>query len=121
MLTINPKSIKRGEIWNVDLNPVIGQEINKIRPCVVVNTDAIGILAVKLIAPITGWKDIFENRIWHVKIIPDASNNLSKISAVDALQLRGVSIERFKSKKGMLSSDIMEEIATAIAAIVEYR
>ena len=29
--------MKRGEIWLIDLNPTVGREIRKIRPCVVVS------------------------------------------------------------------------------------
>ena len=35
-MMINPK---RGEIWRVNLEPTIGQEIKKKRPIVVINSD----------------------------------------------------------------------------------
>ncbi len=41
----------RGDIWLVNLNPTIGTEIGKTRPCVIVNDDAIGILPLKVIVP----------------------------------------------------------------------
>lgn len=47
----------RGEIWLVNLEPTIGAEIKKTRPAVIVNDDAIGILPLKVIVPITDWKD----------------------------------------------------------------
>ena len=34
----------RGEIWLINLDPTIGAEIKKIRPAVIVNDDAVGIL-----------------------------------------------------------------------------
>lgn len=45
---------RRGEIWVADLEPVRGQEMNKTRPVVVLSSDEISTLAVKLVAPITG-------------------------------------------------------------------
>jgi mRNA-degrading endonuclease toxin of MazEF toxin-antitoxin module len=39
---------------------------------------------------------------------------------VDAVQLRAVSLERFERKLGAVTSDQMEEVVTAIAAVVEY-
>ena len=36
--------MKRGEVWRINLDPTIGAEIKKSRPCVIVNHDAIGIL-----------------------------------------------------------------------------
>lgn len=112
---------RRGEIWLVDLNPTVGAEIQKIRPTVVVSSDAVGRLPIKLVAPITEWKAAFAPNLWHVQISPDASNGLSKVSAVDVLQLRGLDTRRFGRRLGRLTADQMEEIAAAIAAIVEYQ
>jgi len=49
--------VQRGEIWLINLDPAIGAEIKKSRPAVIVNDDAIGILPLKVIVPITEWKD----------------------------------------------------------------
>jgi mRNA interferase MazF len=43
------------------------------------------------------------------------------VSAVDALQLRGVDTQRLVKKLGRLSAVTMDEIAAVIAAIVEYQ
>ena len=102
-------------------DPTVGAEIRKTRPAVVVSTDAVGILPIKLIAPITDWKQWYTQNIWHIRIDPDASNGLTKISAIDTLQLRGVDQQRFVRKLGRVSSTIMQEIAAAIAAVVEYQ
>ena len=73
---------KRGEIWLVNLDPTIGDEIQKKRPCLVVNSDSIGKLRIRLIAPITEWKNAFENNLWHVRIKPARDNGLVKTSAI---------------------------------------
>jgi mRNA interferase MazF len=77
-------------------------------------------LPIKLIAPITDWKDYYAPNIWHVQLDPDPSNGLTKPSAVDVLQLRGMDRQRFIRKLGQLSPDTLEEIVLAIVAIVEY-
>ena len=115
-----PKLPRRGEIWLVDLNPTVGAEIQKRRPAVVVSSDAVGCLPIKLVAPITGWNPAFVASYWHVYLAPDAANGLTKESAVDALQLRGVDVQRFMQFIGRLSATKMEEIAAAIAAVIEY-
>jgi len=51
----------RGEIWLLNLDPTVGTEISKTHPCVIVNDDAIGILPLKVIVPITDWKNSFAN------------------------------------------------------------
>lgn len=48
--------IKRGDVWLVNLDPSIGQEIKKTRPAVVVSSNSIGKLPLKIIVPITDWK-----------------------------------------------------------------
>jgi mRNA interferase MazF len=117
---LNPKPIpKRGEIWLVNFDPTIGTEIRKTRPAIVVNSDAIGKLPIKLVAPITDWKDYFTQNLWHIRLDPDTVNNLTKASAVDVLQLRGMDIQRFIRKIGELPPEMMAEIAIAIATVVE--
>lgn len=110
----------RGEIWQVDLDPTVGKEIQKSRPVVVVSSDAVGKLPIKLIAPITGWQSTFASKLWFVQIQPTDANGLTKVSAVDTLQLRGVDVQRFQRKLGQLLEQEMEDIAAAIAAVVEY-
>lgn len=112
--------ISRGDIWKVNLDPTIGAEIKKTRPVVVVSSDAVGILPIKLVAPLTQWKDYLAQNIWHVKVAPDNTNGLTKISAVDTLQLRGVDTRRFVEKIGSVSTEIMRSIAAAIAVVIEY-
>jgi mRNA interferase MazF len=111
---------KRGEIWWVNFDPTVGTEIRKRRPAIVVSSDAVGRLPIKLVAPITDWKAAFAQNVWHVRIDPDAANGLTKSSAVDVLQLRGMDTLRFISRMGEVAPDKMEEIVLAIGAVIEY-
>lgn len=111
---------QRREIWLVNFDPTVGREIQKTRPAVVVSSDAVGRLPIKLVAPITDWKEYFAPNIWHVRIVPDPANGLTKVSAVDTLQLRGMDRQRFIRKLGIVSPEKMEEIVLAVTAIVEY-
>ena len=113
-------NIRRSEIWLVTLDPTIGAEIRKTRPVVVVSSDALGSLPIKLVAPLTEWKKYFEQNIWHVKVLPNSRNGLTKTSAVDTLQLRGVDTQRFVKKLGNVSPKVVWSIAAAIAAVIEY-
>ena len=116
----SPATPRRGEIWLVNFDPTVGTEIQKTRPAVVVGSDAVGRLPIKLVAPITDWKEYFAPNIWHVRIDPDFANGLTKVSAVDTLQLRGMDRQRFIRKLGQVSASTLEEIVLAIAAIIEY-
>ncbi|MFQ5629746.1 MAG: type II toxin-antitoxin system PemK/MazF family toxin [bacterium] len=112
-------NISRGEIWLVNLDPTIGAEIRKTRPVVVVSSDAIGVLPIKLAAPLTEWKSYLDKNAWHVKIEPDSINGLQKTSAIDTLQLRGVDTQRFVRKIGNVSPGVMESVVAAIKIVIE--
>ncbi len=111
---------KRGEIWLVSFDPTLGAEIKKTRPAVVVSSDSVGRLPIKLVAPITDWKNHYVANLWHVRLDPEPANGLVKASAVDALQLRGMDQQRFVRKLGQISDEQMEEITLAVAAVIEY-
>ena len=109
----------RGEVWLVDFDPVKGDEIMKSRPAIVLSSDAIRPLKIKLVAPLTSWQEKFATCLWMVKIIADVSNGLERDSAADALQLRCVSYERFTSKLGVVPGLILDEITSAVAIVIE--
>jgi mRNA interferase MazF len=119
-LSTSPPTPKRGEIWLVSFDPTIGAEIKKTRPAIVISSDAVGRLPIKLVAPLTDWKDYYAANIWHVRIDPDATNGLSKVSAVDTLQLRGMDRQRFVRKLGQVTPTQLEEMVLAVAAVIEY-
>ena len=106
---------RRGEVWDVNFDPTIGTEIQKIRPAVVININSIRHLQ------ITSWKVRFSGKIWFVKVRPDNANGLTMESAVDTLQMRGVDTRRFLAKRGRLTATLMAEISGAIAAIIDYQ
>jgi len=110
--------MRQGEIWEINLSPTVGAEIKKKRPGVIINDDAIGILPLKVIVPITEWKDRFQGAIWLVRIEPDNENKLMKPSAIDTFQIRSVSTKRFLRKTGSVSSNVLDEIKTAIKAVI---
>jgi mRNA interferase MazF len=84
----------RSEVWLVNSDPTIGAEIKKTRPAVIVNDDAIGILPLKVIVPITEWRDRYTVAPWMVRLEPIPDNGLDKHSAPDAFQVRSVAQRR---------------------------
>ena len=95
--------MRQREIWLVNLDPTIGSEIRKTRPCVNIGDDAIGILPLKLVAPLTDLKEQYHRVPWMVILIPDAVNNLAKPSALDLFQVRCLSEERLVRKIGEIT------------------
>ena len=116
-----PPNPCRGEVWDVDFDPTIGAEIQKMRPAVVISIDSIGRLPIKLVAPITGWQAGFSGKIWLVKVQPNRVNGLTKESAVDILQVKSVDVQRFRRRRGRFTATLMEEIGAAIVAIIDYQ
>jgi mRNA interferase MazF len=108
----------RGEVWRINLDPTVGAEIQKTRPAVIVNDDAVGILPLKVIVPITKWKDRYAVAPWMVRLDPDAENGLNKPSAADAFQVRSLSQVRFVQRTGKLSEAAMQDITKALAVVL---
>ncbi len=111
-------SMRKGEIWLINLDPTVGAEIRKTRPAVIVSEDAIGVLPLRVIVPLTDWKDRYGIASWLVQILPDAQNGLSKSSAADAFQIRSVSQERFVQCLGALNRDQLRQVLRAVQIVI---
>ena len=111
--------MKRGEIWLVNLDPTIGSEIKKTRPAVIISSDLVGILPLKIIVPFTDWKDRYETAVWMVRIDPESNNGLSKPSALDGLQIRSVSQQRLVRRLGVLTPVQIAQIVQAVVNVLQ--
>jgi len=111
--------MKRSEIWLINLDPTIGAEIRKTRPAVIVNDDALGILPLKVIVPITDWKSRYAEADWMVKLDPNSMNNLTKNSTADCFQVRSLSQIRMVRKIGAISDTKMREIEIALSKVLK--
>ena len=110
--------MKQGEIWQIDLEPTIGAEMKKTRPALIINVDALGKLPLKVIVPITDWKEHYSNYPWMVKITPLPQNGLTKISAIDCFQVRSVAVERLVSLVGSVEPEIILQVQGAISQVL---
>jgi mRNA interferase MazF len=110
---------RRGEIWRVGLDPVVGSEIRKTRPVIVISSDALRTLPVKVVVPVTEWRDQLAELIWHVRLTPDTSNGLTKPSSADGMQVRSVAHERFVERLGRVDTGALEDVVAAVAAVIE--
>jgi mRNA interferase MazF len=110
--------LDKGEIWLINLDPTVGAEIQKTRPAVIVNDNAIGILPLRVIIPLSDWKERYAIAAWMVRINPDEENGLSKPSVADAFQIRSVSSQRFVHRIGTIHQDTLSAILKAIQVVV---
>ena len=110
--------MKQNEVWLINLDPTIGAEIKKTRPAIIVNDDSLGKLPLKIIVPVTDWKDRYEIAPWMIKIEPNGENGLKKDSSADCFQVRSVSQDRFVNRLGELPGSIMDEIRIGLSKVL---
>ncbi len=110
--------MRRGEIWLINLDPTLDAEIKKSRPAIIISENSIGILPLRVIVPLTEWKERYSIAPWIVKIMPIPENGLSKPSAADTFQVRSVSTERFIQRLGQLTTPQIKQIVEAIKIVI---
>jgi len=111
---------KRGEVWEIRFDPSEGDEIQKIRPAVVMTARSAGRVQLHIVVPITGWKPQFGRYFWMIHLLSDVASGLQKESAADAFQVKSLSVNRFQRRLGSLADDTVEEVAAAIALCIGY-
>ncbi len=110
--------MQRCEIWLINLDPTLGAVINKTRPAMIISHDAVGILPLRVVIPITEWKDHYTSAPWLVRLEPDELNNLDKVSAVDTFQIRSLSIKRFVRFVGKVTPSKMSLVERALQDVL---
>ncbi|MFH1198382.1 MAG: type II toxin-antitoxin system PemK/MazF family toxin [bacterium] len=115
------KSIKRGMVIDIDLNPVKGSEAGKIRPCIVVTNDVYNqIIPVIQVVPITSWNDKKAEIHTNVFLEPSKENGLTKKSIADCLQTRPIVYQyRLVKIRGQLSDNKLTEIDRALKLVFD--
>ena len=111
--------MKQGAIWRVNLDPTVGAEIKKNRTCVIVNSNRIGKLPLKIVAPLTDFKDHYKKVPWMVIVQPAKENGLLKTSVIDLFQVRSVSQKRLVKKLGIMDGTIMDACKEALNVVCE--
>lgn len=111
----------RGEIWRVELGPTIGTEMQKTRPCLVISASRFDALGVRIVVPLTHWEGRYEGYPNRLRIRATTMNGLTTDSAVDAMQIRSASIERFANRLGTVDDETLDDVAALVAMTIGYR
>ena len=112
------RSIMRGDVWLVNLDPTIGREQAKCRPCLVISPELFnqGPAELVVIVPITS---VFRPLSWFVPIEPPDGGLVNR-SYVLCNQIRTVSRERFQGTKlGSLRATTMHLIENRLRILLE--
>jgi mRNA interferase MazF len=104
--------IKRFDIWLVTLDPTLGSEIQKTRPCVIISPNEMNLLRTVIVAPLTSKGFDFPMRI---KICFEDKEGLILLD-----QIRSVDKQRLIKKVGTIESNIAEDICLKLQEIFEY-
>ena len=72
----------------------------------------------KVIVPLTDWKERYAVRLWMVRLEPSIENGLVKVSGVDTFQIRSVSETRLVKKLVGLSDSEMQLVSQALAVVL---
>ena len=113
--------ITRGDIIDVNLEPVKGSEKGKVRPCIVVTNDVYNkILPILQVVPVTNWSEKKAKIKTNVELLPEENNRLTKKSIADCLQTRPIDYtKRLVKKRGKLSKVDIQKIDNALRIVYE--
>ena len=114
-------TLRRGMVLDVNLDPTLGSETRKIRPCIIVTNDVYNQrVPVIQVVPITVWSAKKAKITTNVEINPSRSNGLSKKSVADCLQTRPIDHrQRLVKIRGKLTDSKMNEIDQALKIVFE--
>lgn len=115
------RPLKRGMVIDVNLDPTLGSETSKTRPCVIVTNDVYNArVPVIQVVPITEWSEKKGRIITNVEIDPDSTNGLSKKSVADCLQTRPIDHRhRLVRVRGRLDDETIPKIDQALKRIFD--
>lgn len=111
----------QAEIWWVKFDPVVGAEIRKTRPAIVLSRDSESRLGMSLAVPLTTWREDFARHRSKVRILSTPQNGPPATSAADLMQLRGLSNLRFDRPIGKLSDADFRAVGAALSYVTSRR
>jgi mRNA interferase MazF len=114
--------MRRGEIWQVDFDPVRGSEANKHRPAVIVSNDRANATAVRLgrgvitVVPVTSHTaTVYPFQV----LLAAATTGLAVDSKAQAEQVRSVAAQRLQRRIGRVSPVELAQLDDALRLHLE--
>lgn len=102
----------------MNLNPTIGRELQKTRPCVVVQRDSANLTSpIIIVCPLTD-ADGKSGNLLNV-FVPAGTGGTTKDSLVVCNSVRSVDKRRIVGYDGALPADIMTEVSRGLRAILD--
>jgi mRNA interferase MazF len=109
---------QRGEIWWVNLDPTVGSETAKKRPCVILQNDVGNARSdTTMVAPLLKGSKAYP---FVVSVEATAENGLDEIRGIHLEQMRVVDDRRIDSKLGTLEDKYWSEIEKAVCIVLGF-
>ena len=108
---------RRGEVYWVNLDPVVGTEIRKTRPAVIVSNDAANATASRLGRGVITLVPLTSNtsRVYPFQaLLPASLTGLPHDSKAQAEQVRSVAVERVGARIGHLPAALIADVDQAL-------
>lgn len=103
---------QRGEIWWTDLNPAVGYEAQKVRPCLVIqNDEGNRYSSLVSVVPFLRKKDY----PFVVNVLPSKLNQLDRERGLHFNQIKSLDSSRLKQKQGELEPYYWKTIESIIS------
>jgi mRNA interferase MazF len=109
---------KRGEIWWVNLDPTVGSETAKKRPCVILQNDIGNVLSnTTMVAPL-----LKSSKAYPFVVVVEATvaNGLDETRGIHLEQMRVVDARRIDNKLGTLDDKYWHEIEQAVCLVLGF-
>ncbi|MBW2099304.1 MAG: type II toxin-antitoxin system PemK/MazF family toxin [Deltaproteobacteria bacterium] len=104
--------IQRFDIWLIQLDPTIGSEIKKTRPCIIISPNEMSSLKTAIIAPMTSKGFLFPTRI------PCTFQGKKGLILLD--QMRAVDKVRLIQKLGVISKITQMKTLKSLQELFAY-
>ena len=113
---MNPPEPLRGEVWDVDLDPVMGREQAGFGPALVLSVDLFngGPAELVVAVPITRTQRKIR---WHVPV-PPQEGGLTAESFIQCENVRSVSKRRLKRRRGRVSAETVEQVEDRVRILL---
>ncbi len=104
---------RRGEIWWTDLEPVLGDETGKERPCLILQNDRGNRNgSTTIVAPLLPGSKTYP---FTVNVSPTEQNGIKGQRHINLSQIRVVDVQRIKNRQGTLEDSYWDAIERAVA------
>ncbi|MEA5533064.1 type II toxin-antitoxin system PemK/MazF family toxin [Crocosphaera sp. XPORK-15E] len=109
---------QRGEIRWIRLDPTVGAEVQKTRPCLIVQNDIMNQYGqLTIVMP---FRPGNKKAPYTVNVVPSNVNGLDQDRFIDVAQIRAVDGKRVLGKLGVLESNYWESIKIALDIILGF-